>query len=414
MRNGLPGIALQPISQLIISLLHAVLGYTNRINGIFFTQSQLCLLESFLNAQFLCRIVASCFYFSMIYLFQSSHITIVLSQTFISVHAKVLLFELLFYLLLALDNLLLISKYFVLIFLFSCKPFLGAFLVKLHHFAKMFQFSQLHGIFVGLGVRKSVNIALLQFCKLSIIRLIFSFARSRSCVLLLFLYRLLVLRLRLQEVFSRNVRTLHLLFPILHVDLVHACGILLIILFTLCIRNAVQSLFFRFPINGRVFAISLLFLCFRQVRFRFGFLLLGDLLVFENTSIVFLLNLLHALHIGFIVLLALHICFLVERILFFLPILFRLELVRLFILLIIVHHRHTATTSTSVRDDRFFIDFFGSLFAEIISINTKDSMLFLVLLINFLLNTSLVVFQMRSISSRSRVHGTPFTSTHKI
>ena len=41
-------------------------------------------------------------------------------------------------------------------------------------------------------------------------------------------------------------------------------------------------------------------------------------------------------------------------------------------------------------------------------------MLLLVLLINFLLNTSLVVFQMRSISSRSRVHGTPFTSTHKI
>ena len=413
MRYRLPSVAFQPFSQLIICLLHAVLGYTNRINGIFLTQSNFSLLESFLNAQFLCCIVARCLYFFMIYLFQSSHVTIVLSQTFISVHAKVLLFELLFHLLLTLDNLLLIGKNLVLIFLFSCKPFLGAFLVKLHHFAKMFQLSQLHGIFVGFGIRQTINITLFQLRELRIIRFIFSFARSRSCVLLLFLHSLLVLRLRLQEVFSRNVRTLHLLFPILHVDLVHACGILLIILLTFCISNAVERFLFRFPIIGRVFAVSLLFLCFRQVRFRFGFLLLGDFLVFENTSIVFLLNLLHALHISFIILFTLYVCFFVERILFFLPILFRLELVRLFILLIIVHYRHT-TTSTSVRDDRFFIDFCGSLLAEIVAINIKDSMLLLVLLINFPLNTCLVVFQMCSISSRSRVHGTPFTSPHKI
>ena len=350
----------------------------------------------------------------MIYLFQSSHVTIVFSQTFISVHAKVLLFELLFNLLLTLDNLLLISKHLILIFLFSCKPFLGAFLVKLDYFAKMFQLQEFYGIFVGLGVRKSVNIALLQFCKLSIIRFIFSFARSSSCVLLLFLYRLLVLRLRLQEVFSRNVRTLHLLFPILHVDFVHACSVLLIILLTLCIRNTVERFFFRFPIIGRVFAISLLFLCFRQTCFRFGFLFLGDFLVFENTSVILLLNLLHALHIGFIVLLTLHVGFLVDGVLFFLPVLFCLEFVRLLILLIIVHHRHTTSVATIVCDDRFIIGFFGSLLAEIIAINTKDGLLFLVLLVNFPLNTCLVVFQMRCISSRSRIHGTPFTSTHKV
>ena len=350
----------------------------------------------------------------MIYLFQSSHITIVLSQTFISICPKVLLFELLFHLLLALDNLLLIGKYFVLIFLFSCQAFLGAFLVKLHHFAKMFQLSQLHGIFVGLGVRKSVYIALLQFCKLRIIRLIFSFARSRSCVLLLFLYCLLVLRLRLQEILGRNVRTLHFLFPILHIDFVHACGVLLIILLTLCIRNAVQSLFFRFPIIGRVFAVSLLFLRFRQTCFRFGFFFFGDLLVFENTRIILLLYLLHTGDISFIILFTLHVGFLVDGVLFFLPVLFRLELVRFLVFLVIVHHRHTATTSTIVCDDRLFIGLLGSLLAEIVAINIKDSMLLFVLFINFPLNTCLVVFQMRSISSRSRVHGTPFTSTHKI
>ena len=380
----MPGIALQPISQFLIGFLHAIFCDANTINGIFFTKSQLCFFKSFLNAQFLCRIVASGFYFSMIYLFQSSHITIVFSQTFISICPKVLLFELLFHLLLTLDNLLLIGKYFVLIFLFSCKSFLGAFLAKLHHFAKMFQFKQFHRIFVGLGIRKSINIALLQLRELGIIRFIFSFARSRSCVLLLFLHSLLVLRLRLQKVLSRNVRTLHLLFPILHVDLVHACSVLLIILLTFGIRNAVLGFLCGFPIIGRVFAVSLLFLCFRQVRFRFGFLFLGDFLVFENTSVVLLLYLLHALHIGFIVLLTLHVCFLVERILFFLPILFRLELVRLFILLIIVHHRHTATTSTSVRDDRFMIGFLGSLFAEIIAISVCNSFLTCIQLLQFL------------------------------
>ena len=384
MRNGLPGIALQPISQFLIGFLHAVFSHTNTINDILLTQSQLCLFKGFLNAQFLCCIVASCFYFSMIYLFQSSHITIVLSQTFISICPKILLFELLFHLLLTLDNLLLIGKYFVLIFLFSCKPFLGAFLVKLHHFAKMFQFKQFHRIFVSFGIRQTINIALLQLRELRIIRLIFRLSTCICSILLLFLYCLLVLRLSLQEVLSRNVRTLHLLFPILHVDLVHACGILLIILLTLCIGNAVERFLFRFPIIGRVFAVSLLFLCFCQVRFRFGFLLLGDFLISKHFLIVLLLNLLHALHIGFIVLLTLHVGFLVERILFFLPILFRLELVRFLILLIIVHDRHATAIAAIIRYDRFFIDFLGSLFAEIIAISVCNSFLTRIQFLQFL------------------------------
>ena len=384
MRNGLPGIALQPISQFLIGFLHAILCDANTINGIFLTQSQLCLLESFLNVQFLCRIVASSFHLCCIHLLQCSKRRVILRKSLIRVCPKVFLFELLFYLLLLLDNLLLISKHLVLIFLFSCKSFLGAFLVKLHHFAKMFQFKQFHRIFVSLGIRQTINIALLQLRELGIIRLIFRLSTRICCVLLLFLHSLLVLRLRLQEVFSRNVRTLHLLFPILHVDLVHACGILLIILLTLCIRNAVERFLFRFPIIGRVFAVSLLFLRFRQTCFRFGFLFLGDFLVFENTSVVLLLNLLHALHIGFIVLLTLHVGFLVERILFFLPILFRLELVRLFILLIIVHYRHTATTSTIACDDRFMIGFLGSLFAEIIAISVCNSFLTRIQFLQFL------------------------------
>ena len=384
MRNGLPGIALQPISQFFIGFLHAILCDANTINGIFLTQSQLCFFKCFLNAQFLCRIVASCFYFSMIYLFQSSHSTIVLGQKFISVHAKVLLFELLFYLLLTLDNLLLIGKNLVLIFLFSCKPFFGAFLIKLDYFAKMFQLQEFYGIFVGLGVRKSVNVALLQRSKLLVVSTIFMFSTLCRSILFLFLYRLLVLRLRLQEVFSRNVRTLHLLFPILHVDLVHACGVLLIILLTLCIGNAVERFFFRFPIIGRVLAVSLLFLRFRQVRFRFGFFFFGDFLVFEDTRIILLLNLLHALHIGFIILFTLHVGFLVERILFLLPILFRLELVRLLIFLVIVHHRHTTSVATIVCDDRFIIGFLGSLFAEIIAISVCNSFLTRIQFLQFL------------------------------
>ena len=203
-------------------------------------------------------------------------------------------------------------------------------------------------------------------------------------VLLLFLYRLLVLRLRLQEILGRNISTFHLLFPILHIDLVHACGVLLIIFLTFCIRNAVLGFLCGFPIIGRVLAVSLLFLCFRQVRFRFSFFFFGDLLIFEDTRIILLLNLLHALHIGFIVLFPLHVCFLIERILFFLPILFRLELVRLFILLIIVHYRHTATTSTRVCDDRFMIGFLGSLFAEIIAISVCNSFLTRIQFLQFL------------------------------
>ena len=39
LRNGLPGIALQPISQFFIGFLHAVLSHAYTINGILFTQS---------------------------------------------------------------------------------------------------------------------------------------------------------------------------------------------------------------------------------------------------------------------------------------------------------------------------------------------------------------------------------------
>ena len=344
---------------------------------------------------------------------QRRHRGVVPRHTFVRAHAEELLLQLLLHLLLLLHYPLAVGKHLALVLHFRHQTLLRPFLIKSHHLAKVLHLRKFHGILVRLVVRESVHKPLLQFCELGVIRLVLPFPALARGILLLLLQCLLVLRLRLEQFLARHIRALRFLLPICHVNRIHPGGIFLVVLFTPSVGNAVQCLLFRFPVVGRVAPVLLLLLRLRKVRFRFRFLVGRNLLVLQNALVILLLNLLHAFHVGFVVLFAVHVRLLVDRVLLLLPRLLRLEFARLGVAFLLVVHRWYAAAACGGSDCGFVVVrvLHGFLF-EVVAVDAQNRLLLFLLLLNVLFNVRLVVFQMRRANRCARVHGASLTSAY--
>ena len=126
-----------------------------------------------------------------------------------------------------------------------------------------------------------------------------------------------------------------------------------------------------------------------------------------------MLNLLHAFHVGFVVLFAVKERFLVDGILLLLPRLLRLEFARLGVAFLLVVHRWHAAAACGGSDCRFVVVrvLHGFLF-EVVAVDAQNRLLLFLLLLNVLFNIRLVVFQMRRANRCARVHGASLTSAY--
>ena len=158
----------------------------------------------------------------------------------------------------------------------------------------------------------------------------------------------------------------------------------------------------------------MLLLRLRKIRFRFRFLVGRNLLVLQNALVILLLNLLHAFHVGFVVLFAVHVRFLVNGILLLLPRLLRLEFARLGVAFLLVVHRWHAAAACGGGDCRFVVGvrFLRRLLADVVAVDAQNRLLLFLLLLNVLFNVRLVAFQMRRANRCARVHGASLTSAY--
>ena len=209
----------------------------------------------FLDAQLLFCIVTSSFYLLGIYFIQSGRVLIILLLLLRLVIPEVVLFDfgklflvLLLVVLYGLLITLLVFNELILIILLRLQLFLRTIRVDLCQTAQMLQLHEFKRIIKRLLVYLSINVPLLLRGNQLIIVVVLLLRRLRVLVISEFFLCLIVCCFRFQFLFTRSFAISHNLLIVLHINLRHAVRVLLEVLLTFGIRNAVESLLPGLPV----------------------------------------------------------------------------------------------------------------------------------------------------------------------
>ena len=209
----------------------------------------------FLDAQLLIGIVASSLYLLGVHFIQSGRVLIILLLLLRLVIPEVFLFDfgklLLVLLLVVLNGLLitlLVFNELILIILLRLQLLLRAFCVDLRQTAQMLQLHEFERIIKRLLIHLTINVPLFLRSNKFIIVVVLLLRRLRVLVISELLLRLIVRCFSLHLLLRRCLFARHDLLIILDINFRHAVRVLLEVLLTFGIRNAVESLLPGLPV----------------------------------------------------------------------------------------------------------------------------------------------------------------------
>ena len=291
--HRLSEVRVQPLRDVLRHVFEEVLACVVILLAVLLSQCHLCLLIRFLDAQLLLSIVANSLYLLGIHFIQSGRVLIILLFLLRLVIPEVVLFDfgklLLMFLLVVLDGLLitlLVFNELILIILLRLQLFLRTVRVDLRQTAQMLQLHEFKRIIKRFLIHLAINVPLFLRSNKFFIVVVLLLRRLRVLVISEFLLRLIVRCFRFQLLFTRSFAISHNFLIVLHINLRHAVRVLLKVLLTFGIRNAVESLLPGLPVLLRFQHILCLCLLVRLRRrvwrvLRLLFLLLFFLRVIE-------------------------------------------------------------------------------------------------------------------------------------
>ena len=209
----------------------------------------------FLDTQLLLSIVASSLYLLFENLIEGSTIfgvflfllRLVIPEVVLFYFGKLLLLLLLVVLYGLLITLLVFNE-LILIILLRLQLFLRTVRVDLSQTAQMLQLHEFKRIIKRLLVHLSINVPLFLRSNKLIVIVVLLLSRLHILVINELLLRLIVRCFRFQLLFTRSFAISHDLLIVLHINLCHAVRVLLEVLLTFGIRNAVESLLPGLPV----------------------------------------------------------------------------------------------------------------------------------------------------------------------
>ena len=291
--HRLSEVRVQPLRDVLRHVFKEVLACVVVLLAILLRQCYLCLLIRFLDTQLLIGIVASSLYLLGVHFIQSGRVLIILLLLLRIVIPEVFLFDFgklfLMLLLVVLNGLLitlLVFNELILIILLRLQLFLRTVRVDLRQTTQMLQLHEFKRIIKRFLVDLAINIPLFLRSNKLIVIVVLLLRRLRVLVISEFLLCLIVCCFRFQLLFTRSFAFSHNLLIVLHINLCHAVRVLLEVLLTFGIRNAVESLLPGLPVLLRfqhILSLRLLVRLRRRVWrvLRLLFLLLFFLRVIE-------------------------------------------------------------------------------------------------------------------------------------
>ena len=253
--HRLSEVRVQPLRDVLRHVFEEVLACVVVLLAVLLRQCHLCLLIRFLDAQLLLSIVASSLYLLFENLIEGSTIFGVFLLLLRLVIPKVVLFYFgnlfLMLLLVVLNGLLitlLVFNELILIILLRLQLFLRTIRVDLRQTTQMLQLHEFKRIIKRLLIHLSINVPLLLRSNKFIIVVVLLLSRLRVLVISKFLLRLIVRCFRFQLLFTRGFAISHNFLIVLHINLCHTVRVLLEVLLTFGIRNAVESLLPGLPV----------------------------------------------------------------------------------------------------------------------------------------------------------------------